>query len=126
MKTIIIDYPTLKFYFFASNFKQPLTVSEVYYKKLTEGWEIQFFKNNFYIKCSVTHDDLMKEEQPLLKPIPGMDLLKQMDASIHGYENDYMKKMDDKQKEEVKKNRIAAFEVTFLKDAIKVLNFEGE
>jgi len=126
MKTVLIDYPTLKFYFFVSHFKQPITTSEVYYKKINEGWEIQFSKNNFYIKSVVMYDDLMKEEQPMIKPIPGMDLLKQMDASIHGYETEYMDNMNEQQKEDLKKQRIAAFEVTYLKNAIKVIEFEGE
>lgn len=124
MKTIIIDYPTLKFYFFVSHFRQ-LPISEVYYKKLESGWEVQFSKNNFYIKTIITYEDLMNDHLPITKPIPGMDLLKQMDASIHGYENEYLNKMDEQQKEDLLKQKIAAFEITFLKTAIKVLDFEG-
>jgi hypothetical protein len=101
-----------------------LTVGEVYYKRLDSGWEIQFFKNNFYVKCNVSYDDLVKEESPLLKPIPGMSLLKHMDNIIHG--NKVVQEMTDEQQDTFKKEKIAQFEVTFLKDAIKVIDFVGE
>ena len=122
MKTIIIDYPTLKFYFFASHFKQPNTNGEVYYKPIDSGWELQFFKNNFYARALIHYDDLIEDNDSLIKPISGKKLSGA--SSLPNYNRQY--KMTKIQKDELLKQKIAQFEVTYLKDAIQVIRFEGE
>jgi len=122
MKTILIDYSTLKFYFFASHFKEPNTVGEIYYKLIDEGWEVQFFKNNFYVRALVHYDDLLEDNDSLIKSTSGKNV--HGASSLPNYNRQY--KMTKEQKQEFLKQKIAQFEVTYLKKAIKVLKFEGE
>ena len=64
MKTLYIDYTTLKEYFIASNFKEPVQ-TEVYYTKDDNGWDLEFLKGSYYIHCRVTKANLFAEiEKP--------------------------------------------------------------
>ena len=92
MKTIIIDYDTLKNYYFVSNFKEPIT-TEVYYTMDDDGWDLEFHKNNCYIHCRVTKTDLWDE-----LPVEA--------------------------KEEDKQAKINAFEITYLRKAVKVVSIK--
>ena len=60
MKTIYIDYTTLKEYFIASNFKEPVQ-TEVYYTQDDNGWDLEFLKGSYYIHCRVTKANLLSE-----------------------------------------------------------------
>jgi len=60
MKTLYINYTTLKEYFIASNFKEPVQ-SEVYYTKDDNGWDLEFLKGSYYIHCRITKKDLFAE-----------------------------------------------------------------
>jgi len=60
MKTLYIDYTTLKEYFIASNFKEPVQ-TEVYYTKDDKGWDLEFLKGSYYIHCRVTKANLFSE-----------------------------------------------------------------
>jgi len=124
MKTVLVDYDTLKFYFTVSNFTQPLS-SEVYYKKISSGWELQFIKNNFYIKCIVKEEDLLNEKEPLTKTVAGGVLHSISDVEDEEQPNPIIDMTED-QKNDLLKQKIAQFEVTYLKEAIEILKFEGE
>ena len=88
MKTIYINYKTLKDYFFASSFKEPVQ-TEVYYTADDNGWDLEFSKNNYYLHCRVTKEDLFSE-------LP----------------------LEHKQEDRI--GKINAFEVAYLRKAIKV------
>jgi len=60
MKTVNIDYDTLKNYFFSANFKEPVTM-EVYYTMDDDGWDLDFSKNSYYIHCRVTKENLWED-----------------------------------------------------------------
>jgi len=124
MKTVLVDYDTLKFYFTVSNFTQPLS-SEVYYKKISSGWELQFIKNNFYIKCIVKEEDLLNEKEPLAKTVAGGMLHSISNVEDEETQNPIIDMSED-QKNDLLKQKIAQFEVTYLKEAIEILKFEGE
>lgn len=63
MKTLYINYTTLKEYFLASNFKENVP-TEVYYTEDPQGWDLEFVKGSYYIHCRVLKNDLFEELLP--------------------------------------------------------------
>jgi len=59
MKTITIDYPTLKNIFFPM-FKEPIQ-TEVYFTEDEKGWDVEFAKNSYYVHCRVSKKELFDE-----------------------------------------------------------------
>ena len=118
MKTIIIDYQRLRDNFSVLFEDTNQMGTEVYYQELKDGWNILFFKNNFYIKCFISHDDLLMEaQQQVYKP----EIIVELEDSITGRKPDEVPyTLTDKDKEELLQAKINSFEMTFLKKAIKV------
>ena len=118
MKTITIGYQKLRDNFGVLFEESNQMGTEVYYQELQDGWNIMFYKNHFYIKCIISHADLMVEaQQQVYKP----DIITELEDSITGRNpNEVPYTLTDKDKEELLKAKINSFEMTFLKKAIKV------
>lgn len=123
MKTVIIDYKTLRDKYFPL-FMEPGIGEEIYYVKVDKGWIVQMHKNSWYIKCHVTYKDLLKEaQQQTYRP----DILRELEDIIYGRNREKTPyTLTQKDQDELLKGKIASFEVTFLRKAVEVLGFENE
>ena len=116
-KTVMIDFATMKSVFGWAF--EPPRVTEVYYRSGPEGWELQFFKNGYYIKCRVSREEIVSEyrkDNAIADPV-------QLRGAIDAFESYYLKYaieiLEEKEETEMEQETqiyLSGHERTYVKD----------